>query len=56
MKTAVLIPMRGQGFHRGHIELIKKAIKENSNSLIIIGIVEGVKSSKDVNKNPFNFE
>ncbi|HQO94133.1 MAG TPA: hypothetical protein PK415_04500, partial [Bacilli bacterium] len=44
------------GFHRGHVELIKSAVKRFPNHLIIVGIVTGKLSSKNLEKNPFSFE
>jgi FAD synthase len=56
IKKAVLIVGRFEGTHAGHFMLFQKAEKENPDCIVIVGIVEGKKSSKDVNKNPFTFE
>lgn len=55
-KKSVLIIGRFSGFHRGHVELIKSAVKRFPNHLIIVGIVTGKLSSKNLEKNPFSFE
>ena len=56
MKDGILIIGRFSGFHRGHVELIRRAHLDHPDKPIIIAVVVGKKSSKDLNKNPFTFE
>ena len=55
-KDGVLIIGRFSGFHRGHTELIRRAHLDHPDKPIIIAVVVGKKSSKDLEKNPFSFE
>ena len=55
-KKSVLIVGRFSGFHRGHVELIKSAVNKFPNHTIIVGVVTGKLSSKNLEKNPFSFE
>lgn len=56
MKDAVLIIGRFSGFHRGHVEVIRKAHLDHPDKILIIAVVVGKQSSQDLNKNPFTFE
>ena len=56
MKDGILIIGRFSGFHRGHVELIRRAHLDHPDKPIIIAVVVGKKSSKDLSKNPFTFE
>ena len=56
MQKGVIITGRFQGFSIAHAKLIEKAQRENPGHIVIVGIVEGIKSSADVNRNPFNYE
>ncbi|HQQ39704.1 MAG TPA: adenylyltransferase/cytidyltransferase family protein [Bacilli bacterium] len=55
-KKSVLVVGRFSGFHRGHVDLIKSAVKKFPDHLIIVGIVTGKLSSKNLEKNPFSFK
>ena len=56
MKDGVLIIGRFSGFHRGHVEVIRKAHLDHPDKPLIIAVVVGKKSSADLEKNPFTFE
>jgi len=56
MKNGILILGRFTVFHVGHYSLIKSAKMKYPNDELVIAIVQGVKSSKDINKNPTSFD
>lgn len=56
MQKGVIITGRFQGFSIAHAKLIEKAQRENPGHIVIVGIVEGVKSSSNIDKNPFTYE
>jgi nicotinamide mononucleotide adenylyltransferase len=49
-KEVAFIPGRFQPMHLGHLSLVK-----NANYPVVIGIVKGKNTSKDKDKNPFDF-
>lgn len=55
MKNCVVVLGRFQGFTKKHYKIISKAKKENKNSKIVVAIVNGLKSSKNVDVNPFTY-
>lgn len=56
MRDGILIVGRFSGFHRGHVELVRRAYLDHPEKPIIIAVVVGKKSSEDLEKNPFTFE
>lgn len=50
-----LILGRFQPIHNGHIKIIRDFLKKYPNR-VLIGIVKGVKTSKDSTRNPLSFE
>lgn len=56
MDNGILIVGRFSGVHRGHTAVIKKAHIDHPDDKIIIGIIDGEKTGKDKDKNPFTIE
>jgi len=56
VREGILVVGRFSGFHRGHVELIRRAHLDHPDMLVVIAVVVGKKSSQDLEKNPFTFE